>query len=77
MVVLGGVNILGGAGSIPGVVIAAFIMGLVTFGRRPAQRARHRHVDLHRPAADRRHRAAHRLGPRRGKARRVTAAIGM
>ncbi|KQZ82878.1 branched-chain amino acid ABC transporter permease [Mesorhizobium sp. Root157] len=32
MVVLGGVNILGGAGSIPGVVIAAFIMGLVTFG---------------------------------------------
>ncbi len=32
MVVLGGVNILGGAGSITGVVIAAFIMGLVTFG---------------------------------------------
>ncbi len=32
MVVLGGVNILGGAGSISGVVIAAFIMGLVTFG---------------------------------------------
>lgn len=32
MVVLGGVNILGGAGSIVGVVIAAFIMGLVTFG---------------------------------------------
>lgn len=32
MVVLGGVNILGGSGSIPGVVIAAFIMGLVTFG---------------------------------------------
>ncbi|MGO4854525.1 ABC transporter permease [Phaeovulum sp. W22_SRMD_FR3] len=32
MVVLGGVNILGGAGSIPGVVLAAFIMGLVTFG---------------------------------------------
>ena len=32
MVVLGGVNILGGAGTIPGVVIAAFIMGLVTFG---------------------------------------------
>ena len=32
MVVLGGVNILGGAGSIPGVVIAAFVMGLVTFG---------------------------------------------
>jgi rhamnose transport system permease protein len=32
MVVLGGVNILGGAGSILGVVIAAFIMGLVTFG---------------------------------------------
>jgi len=32
MVVLGGVNILGGSGSIPGVVIAAFVMGLVTFG---------------------------------------------
>ncbi len=32
MVVLGGVNILGGAGSILGVVLAAFIMGLVTFG---------------------------------------------
>ena len=32
MVVLGGVNILGGSGSIQGVVIAAFIMGLVTFG---------------------------------------------
>jgi rhamnose transport system permease protein len=32
MVVLGGVSILGGAGSIVGVVIAAFIMGLVTFG---------------------------------------------
>lgn len=32
MVVLGGVSIQGGAGSIIGVVIAAFIMGLVTFG---------------------------------------------
>ncbi|MCT8989210.1 ABC transporter permease [Chelativorans sp. SCAU2101] len=32
MVVLGGVSILGGAGSIPGVVLAAIIMGLVTFG---------------------------------------------
>lgn len=32
MVVLGGVNILGGSGSIPGVVIAAIVMGLVTFG---------------------------------------------
>jgi len=32
MVVLGGVNILGGSGSLPGVVIAAFVMGLVTFG---------------------------------------------
>jgi rhamnose transport system permease protein len=32
MVVLGGVNILGGSGSISGVVIAAFVMGLVTFG---------------------------------------------
>lgn len=31
-VVLGGVSILGGAGSIIGVVIAAFIMGMVTFG---------------------------------------------
>jgi rhamnose transport system permease protein len=32
MVVLAGVNILGGSGSIPGVVIAALVMGLVTFG---------------------------------------------
>ncbi|QFT29327.1 Autoinducer 2 import system permease protein LsrD [Labrenzia sp. THAF82] len=32
MVVLGGVSILGGSGSIPGVVIAAFVMGMVTFG---------------------------------------------
>lgn len=32
MVVLGGVSILGGAGSIIGVVLAALIMGLVTFG---------------------------------------------
>lgn len=32
MVVLGGINILGGSGSIPGVVIAAFVMGLLTFG---------------------------------------------
>ncbi|WP_202305612.1 ABC transporter permease [Dryocola clanedunensis] len=32
MAVLGGVNILGGSGSITGVVIAAFLMGLVTFG---------------------------------------------
>ena len=32
MVVLGGVAISGGAGTIPGVVLAALIMGLVTFG---------------------------------------------
>ncbi|MCZ7885638.1 MULTISPECIES: ABC transporter permease [Agrobacterium] len=32
MVVLGGVSILGGSGTIAGVVIAAFVMGLVTFG---------------------------------------------
>lgn len=32
MVVLGGVSILGGSGTIGGVVIAAFVMGLVTFG---------------------------------------------
>jgi rhamnose transport system permease protein len=32
MVVLGGINILGGSGTIPGVVIAAIVMGLVTFG---------------------------------------------
>ena len=32
MVVLGGVSILGGSGTVPGVVIAAFIMGMVTFG---------------------------------------------
>lgn len=32
MVVLGGVSILGGSGRMVGVVLAAFIMGLVTFG---------------------------------------------
>lgn len=32
MVVLGGVSILGGSGTIAGVVIAALVMGLVTFG---------------------------------------------
>jgi rhamnose transport system permease protein len=32
MVVLGGVNIMGGSGTIPGVFIAVFLMGLVTFG---------------------------------------------
>lgn len=32
MVVLGGVGILGGSGTIPGVVIAAVVMGLITFG---------------------------------------------
>lgn len=32
MVVLGGVSIAGGAGSIPGVVLAVFVLGLATFG---------------------------------------------
>jgi rhamnose transport system permease protein len=32
MVVLGGVNIMGGSGTIGGVFIAVFLMGLVTFG---------------------------------------------
>jgi rhamnose transport system permease protein len=32
MVVLGGISILGGSGTIVGVVLAAFVMGLVTFG---------------------------------------------
>jgi len=32
MVVLGGISILGGSGTVPGVVLAAIIMGLVTFG---------------------------------------------
>jgi rhamnose transport system permease protein len=32
MVVLGGISILGGSGTIPGVVLAALIMGMVTFG---------------------------------------------
>ncbi|WP_404404761.1 ABC transporter permease [Pelagibacterium halotolerans] len=32
IVVLGGISILGGSGSILGVVIAGFVMGLVTFG---------------------------------------------
>ena len=32
MVVLGGVSITGGSGTIPGVVIAVFVLGLTTFG---------------------------------------------
>ena len=32
MVVMGGVSILGGSGTIPGVMLAALIMGMVTFG---------------------------------------------
>ena len=32
MVVLGGVSIAGGAGSIPGVVVAVLVLGLTTFG---------------------------------------------
>jgi rhamnose transport system permease protein len=32
MVVLGGVSIAGGSGTIPGVVLAVFVLGLVTFG---------------------------------------------
>ncbi len=32
IVVLGGVSIQGGSGTVPGIVIAAFVMGLVTYG---------------------------------------------
>ena len=32
MVVLGGVSISGGSGTIPGVVLAVFVLGLTTFG---------------------------------------------
>lgn len=32
MVILGGVSIAGGAGTIPGAVLAVFILGLITFG---------------------------------------------
>jgi len=32
MVILGGVSITGGSGTIPGVIIAVFVLGLVTFG---------------------------------------------
>jgi rhamnose transport system permease protein len=32
MVVMGGVSILGGSGTIPGVMLPALIMGMVTFG---------------------------------------------
>ena len=61
MVVLGGVSILGGAGSILGRRARRLHHGAGDLRPRPAQRARHRHVDLHRPAADRGHRAADRL----------------
>ncbi len=60
MVVLGGVSILGGAGSITGVVIAAFIMGLVTFGMGLLNVPGIVQVDRHWSALDRRHRFAHR-----------------
>jgi rhamnose transport system permease protein len=32
VVVLGGVSILGGSGSLPGVILAVFVMGMLTFG---------------------------------------------
>jgi rhamnose transport system permease protein len=32
VVVLGGVSILGGAGTMPGVILAVFVMGMLTFG---------------------------------------------
>ena len=32
MVILGGVSIAGGSGSIPGVVLAALVLGFATFG---------------------------------------------
>jgi len=32
MVILGGFSIAGGSGTVPGVVIAVFVLGLVTFG---------------------------------------------
>jgi rhamnose transport system permease protein len=32
MAVLGGVSVLGGSGSMTGVIVAAFLMGLLTFG---------------------------------------------
>ncbi len=62
MVVLGGVNILGGSGTIPGVVVARLRHGVAHVWLRPAQRAWHRAVDLHRLAAHWRDRAADRRG---------------
>jgi rhamnose transport system permease protein len=32
VVVLGGVSILGGSGSLPGVILAVFVLGMLTFG---------------------------------------------
>ena len=53
MVILGGVSIAGGSGTIPGVVIAVFVLGLVTFGLSLDQRAGHRDQRHPRLPADR------------------------
>ena len=48
MVILGGVSVWGGKGSIPGVVLAALVFGLVTFGLGLMNIPGIVHVDLHR-----------------------------
>ena len=58
MVVLGGVSILGGSGIDPGRRHRRAGARHGHLRLRPPERAGHRHVDLHRPPADRRHRAA-------------------
>ncbi len=60
MVVLGGVNILGGSGTIIGVVHRRRLVGSRHLRFRPPQCARHRDVDLHRRAAHHCHRSADR-----------------
>ncbi len=64
MVVLGGVSILGGSGTHPRRRARRLDHGHGDLRLRPLERAGHRHVDLHRPAADRGHRRCRSCGAR-------------
>ncbi len=52
MVILGGVSVWGGKGTIPGVLLAAVVLGFVNFGLGPAERAGYSDVDHRRRVAD-------------------------
>ncbi len=72
MVILGGVAISGGIGSIPGVVLAVLVLGFATLRAHPPERAGHRHQCAARLPADRLDRAAHPDPPRLGSAWRLS-----